>query len=145
MPGAYVMGLTIRTDTLSEMLDVAVLLATQPAPRVAIVTNAGGPGIICADACQVHGVAVPELPTSLRAKLAEFLPGEASTHNPIDMIATAAADDYRRALTALTEADACDAILVIFVPALATDADDVAEAIRPLPRRARTSRSPACS
>ena len=75
----------IRTDTLSEMLDVAALLAAQPVPRggrVAIVTNAGGPGIMCADACQVHGVEVPELPTAVRAKLAEFLPAEASTQKP---------------------------------------------------------------
>ena len=123
----------IRTDTLSEMLDVAALLAVQPAPRggrVAIVTNAGGPGIMCADACQVHGVEVPELTEAVRAKLAGFLPVEASTHNPVDMIATASAEDYRRVLTTLVQADACDAILVIFVPALLTDASDVARAIR---------------
>ena len=123
----------IRTDTLSEMLDVAALLAVQPAPRggrVAIVTNAGGPGIMCADACQVHGVEVPELTEAVRSKLAGFLPAEASTHNPVDMIATASAEDYRRVLTALVQADACDAILVIFVPALLTDAGDVARAIR---------------
>ena len=53
----------IRTDTLDEMFDVAALLSTQPLPRgdrVAIVTNAGGPGILCADACQAAGVQVPE-------------------------------------------------------------------------------------
>ena len=54
---------------------------------------------MCADACQVHGVEVPELTEAVRAKLAEFLPAEASTHNPVDMIATASAEDYRRVLT----------------------------------------------
>ncbi len=54
----------IRTDTLGELFDVAALLTKQPVPRgdrVAIVTNAGGPGIMCADACQADGVEVPEL------------------------------------------------------------------------------------
>ena len=82
----------IRTDTLHEMLDVASLLAAQPVPqgdRVAIVTNAGGPGIMCADACQADGVEVSELPPTSSQKLAEFLPPEASLGNPIDLIATA--------------------------------------------------------
>ena len=55
----------IRTDTLHDLLDVAALLAAQPVPkggRVVIITNAGGPGIMCADACQASGVEVPELP-----------------------------------------------------------------------------------
>ena len=60
----------IRTDTLHELFGVGALLASQPVPRgdrVAIVTNAGGPGILCADACQAAGVEVPELPAALRA------------------------------------------------------------------------------
>ena len=61
----------IRTDTLHELFDVAALLTTQPVPRgdrVAIVTNAGGPGIMCADACQADGVEVPELPREVQAQ-----------------------------------------------------------------------------
>ena len=94
----------IRTDTLNELFDVAELLSSQPVPRgdrVAIVTNAGGPGIMCADACQAGGVQVPVLPSEIRAELAEFLPSAASLVNPIDMIATAAAEDYRRTLRVL--------------------------------------------
>ena len=123
----------IRTDTLHEMLDVASLLAAQPVPqggRVAIVTNAGGPGIMCADACQADGVEVPELPADVKSKLAEFLPPEASLGNPIDLIATASADDYRRTLRTVIDAGVCDAILVVFVPPLVTKAVDVAVAIR---------------
>ncbi len=122
----------IRTDTLKELFDVAALLSAQPVPggaRVAIVTNAGGPGIMCADACQASGVEVPALPHELRAQLAAFLPAEASLVNPIDMIATASAEDYRRTLHALVDAKVCDAILAIFVPPLLTRADDVARAI----------------
>lgn len=123
----------IRTDTLKELFDVAALLSAQPVPggdRVAIVTNAGGPGIMCADACQANGIQVPALPGELRAKLAEFLPPSASLVNPIDMIATASAEDYHRTLGTLADADVCDAILAIFVPPLVTQASDVAAAIR---------------
>lgn len=122
----------IRTDTLTEMFDVAVLLSQQPVPagdRVAIVTNAGGPGIVCADACQAAAVQVPELSPGLSEKLAGFLPDTASLANPIDMIATASADDYRRTLTTLIESGEVDAIVVIFVPALVTEATDVGAAL----------------
>ncbi|MGN6170696.1 MAG: bifunctional acetate--CoA ligase family protein/GNAT family N-acetyltransferase, partial [Solirubrobacteraceae bacterium] len=122
----------IRTDTLQEMFAVTSLLSSQPVPRgdrVAIVTNAGGPGILCADACQAHGVAVPELSAPVRAKLAAFLPTAASARNPVDMIASASAEDYRRTLRVLIEEDACDAILAIFAPPLVTRATDVAVAL----------------
>lgn len=123
----------IRTDTLHDLFAVASLLSTQPVPagdRVAIVANAAGPGIMCADACYADGVQVPELPDPLQAALAEFLAPGASLRNPIDLVATASAEDYRRAVQALIDARVCDAILVIFVPPLVTKADDVARAIR---------------
>jgi acetate---CoA ligase (ADP-forming) len=123
----------IRADTLHELFAVASLLTTQPLPRgdrVAIVTNAGGPGIMCADACQADGVQVPELASEIQGRLLEFLPAGASARNPIDVIATASADQYRRTLQTLIELDACDAILAIFVPPLVTEAVDVAQAIR---------------
>jgi acetate---CoA ligase (ADP-forming) len=123
----------IRADTLDELFGVATLLTTQPVPagdRVAIVTNAGGPGIMCADACQAGGVGVPELPAEVRAKLSEFLPATASFGNPVDMIATASAEDYGRAVETLAGSGACDAIVTIFVPPLVTRSVDVAGAIR---------------
>jgi acetate---CoA ligase (ADP-forming) len=123
----------IRVDTLHELFSVTALLSSQPIPRgdrVAIVTNAGGPGIMCADACQADGVDVPELSPELQAQLAAALPVGASVRNPVDMIATASADDYRRTLATLIEAEACDAILTIFAPPLVTQAADVAAAIR---------------
>jgi acetyl coenzyme A synthetase (ADP forming)-like protein len=130
----------IRTDTLHDLFAVASLLSMQPVPagdRVAIVTNAGGPGIMCADACQADGVKVPELPADLQATLAKFLPAGASPRNPVDMIASASAEDYRRTIRALVKARVCDAILVIFVPPLVTEASDVARAVREV---AETSR-----
>jgi acetate---CoA ligase (ADP-forming) len=122
----------IRTDTVHEQFDVAALLADQPVPqgeRVAIVTNAGGPGILCADACQAGGLDVVELPSALRKRLASFLDRHASVANPVDMIASASAESYRRAIQELAASGACDAILAIFVPPLVTEAADVAQAI----------------
>jgi len=122
----------IRTDTMHELFDVATLLSSQPTPaggRVAIVTNAGGPGILCADACQAGGLTVIETPEAVRRRLAQFLAPEASLGNPIDLIATAAAQDYRRTIEVLEQEDACDAIIVIFVPTLVTRADDVAREV----------------
>jgi acetate---CoA ligase (ADP-forming) len=123
----------IRADTLHELFQVAALVTKQPIPRgdrVVIVTNGGGPGIMCADACQANGVAVPHLAPGLRAELAEFLPTAASVGNPVDMLATASPEDYRRALRVLLAADAADAIITIFVPPLVTRGTDVAAAIR---------------
>ena len=122
----------IRADTLHELFDVAALLTKQPVPRgerVAIVTNGGGPGIMCADACQANGVAVPRLPPAVSAQLAQFLPAAASVANPVDMLTTATADDYRRTLRVLLDADAADAIITIFVPPRVTQGTDIAAAI----------------
>ncbi len=122
----------IRTDTMHELFDVASLLSAQPVPRggrVAIVTNAGGPGILCADACQAGGLDVVELPESVRSRLHRFLAPEASLGNPVDMIATCAAEDYRRTIETLVRERAVDAIVAIFVPPLVTKASDVAREI----------------
>jgi acetate---CoA ligase (ADP-forming) len=123
----------IRTDTLSELFDVASLLATQPPPtgkRVGIITNSGGLGILCADACEGHGLEVPPLPKEVAGRLSEFLPAEASLSNPVDMIASASADDYSRTIRLLATEAGMDAVIVIFVPPLVTRAEDVALAIR---------------
>ena len=123
----------IRTDTLAELFDVATLLASQPIPsgrRVAIVTNAGGPGIMCADACESRGLEVVPLSDEVKAELAAFLPPAAALTNPVDMIATAPAEHYRRAVSVVGRRHAADAIIAIFIPPLLTQSADVAAAIR---------------
>ena len=123
----------IRTETLAELLDVASLLSSQPlpkGPRVGILTNAGGPGIMCADACDAAGLEVPELPADLRGALAEHLPPEAALANPVDMIATASAEQYRRSIDVLSAWEGIDALVVIFIRPLLTRAEEVAEAVR---------------
>jgi acetyl coenzyme A synthetase (ADP forming)-like protein len=123
----------IRTDTLGEFFDVATLLANQPRPkgnRVAILTNGGGPGILCADACEADGLVVPPVPEEMRARLAEFLAPEAGLTNPVDMIASASPEQYARSLRLLAEWDGIDAIIVLYVPVLVTKPEDIAAGIR---------------
>jgi acetyl coenzyme A synthetase (ADP forming)-like protein len=132
----------IRTDTVEELFHVGALLAHQPlpaGPRVAIVSNAGGPAILAADACEARGLSLARLAEATRANLTAFLPAAASVGNPVDMLATASADDYRRALPLLLEDPAVDSVLAIFIPPLVTQANDVAEAIA---GAARGSRKP---
>jgi acetyl coenzyme A synthetase (ADP forming)-like protein len=123
----------IRTDTLAELFDVATLLANQPSPagrRVAIVTNAGGPGILCADACEAGGLDVPALSDGLRQRLGAFLPAEASTGNPVDLLAAAPAAHYQQAVELVASSGEADALIMIFIPPLATNPVGVASAIR---------------
>ena len=127
----------IRTDTLHELFAVAQLLTTQPVPRgdrVAIITNAGGPGAMCADACQADGVDVPILSADVQQRLSAFLPPGASVSNPIDMLSLSTADDYGHCVQTLINADACDAILTIFVPSLSATAAEVAAAVSKVAR-----------
>jgi acetate---CoA ligase (ADP-forming) len=137
----------VRTETLDELLDVASLLSEQPLPqgrRVGIVTNAGGPGIMCADACDAAGLEVPETPPQVRKRLAKFTAAEAGLGNPVDLIAAAGAEEYRRAIVEMARWEGIDALIVIFIRPLATTAEDVAAAIaaavaelpRPIPVQA---------
>jgi acetyl coenzyme A synthetase (ADP forming)-like protein len=122
----------IRTDTLEEMFDVASLLANQPVPRgrrVAIVTNAGGLGIQCADTCEARGLHVPELGDETVAALGAFLPEEASVGNPVDMIASASPEDYRRAITTVAADPGIDGLIVIYIPPLEHEAPPIAHAM----------------
>jgi len=122
----------IRTDTIEELFDVAMLLANQPVPggpRVGIVTNAGGPGIMASDACESHGLEIPTLADATVAALKAFLPREASTRNPVDMIASAAPDSFEKAVRLVASDPGVDALLAIYVPPIVTRPLDVAQAI----------------
>ncbi|HZV75228.1 MAG TPA: GNAT family N-acetyltransferase [Conexibacter sp.] len=122
----------LRVDTLGELFDLAVLLDRQSlpvGPRVAIVTNAGGPGIMCADACQAAGLELPELSQALQRELAERAPSAASLSNPVDLIAAATPEAFGSSIEAIGRSGAVDAIVAVFVPPLVTHAEDVARAI----------------
>ncbi len=122
----------IRADTLSGLLDVAALLSCQPVPRgrrVAVLTNAGGLGILCADACEVAGLELPAPGEETREALAAFLPVEASVANPVDLLGSATAESFEQALPLLLADPGIDAVIALFVPAASVEAADVGAAI----------------
>jgi acetyl coenzyme A synthetase (ADP forming)-like protein len=139
----------IRVDTLDEQLDVAALLAGQPLPRgdrIAIVTNAGGPGIACADACAAAGLRVEPLGHATREALRELLPAAAAVGNPVDTLAAATEADFRRAIEAVAADPGADAVVAIFIPPLpGRRADPVLRAVRAAARRANRSGTPVLS
>jgi acetyl coenzyme A synthetase (ADP forming)-like protein len=122
----------IRTDTLEQMFEVASLLANQPLPRgrrVAVLTNAGGPGILAVDALESEDLEVVEFSSELQAKLKEGLAAEAAVRNPVDMIASAGPDQYRDALQTLLESDEIDSVIVVFIPTTPGGLDAVQRAV----------------
>ena len=122
----------LRANTIEELFDVARALDRCPLPagdRIAIVTNAGGPAIMATDACVNLGLPMAELQESTRAELARFLPASASLANPVDMIASATADQYERTLAAVLADPGVDAALVVNVTPLLGDPRDVLEAV----------------
>lgn len=123
----------IRVDTIEELFGAANLLANQPVPggdRVGIVTNAGGPGILAADALEDQGLRLPELSAELQAEIRAGLPAEASTRNPVDLIASGGPDAFEMATRAMLRSGEVDAVIVIYVPTSPEGAGTVATALR---------------
>ncbi len=122
----------IRTQTLEELFDIAALLSTQavPAgPRVGVVTNAGGPGILLADACEAHGLVLPTLSPATLETLRELLPPAAGLANPIDMVASATPEQFERAIAAVGTDPDVDAVVAIYIPLMASEPEAIAAAI----------------
>jgi len=122
----------LRARTLEELVDVAGLLASQALPRgrrVGVLTNAGGLGILCADACAAAGLELPDLAEQTREALREVLPGDGSVANPVDMLGSATATTYERAIPAVLADPRLDALIVLFVPPVVAGAPEVAAAV----------------
>ncbi len=123
----------VRVETLGEQLDVAAALVGQPLPRgerVAIVTNSGGPGIACADACAAAGLSVEPLQSATRAALRRLLPAAATVGNPLELLVAAPPADFRLAVEAVAADPGVDAVIAIYFPQLpGRDADPVIRAI----------------
>ena len=123
----------LRARTLEELVDAAALLASQPlpqGPRVGVITNAGGLGILCADACEAYGLELPTLSDETRTALASVVPGEASLANPIDLLGSATAATYDAVIGPVLADPNVDALIVLFVPPVVAGAEEVATAIR---------------
>ncbi|HLI45679.1 MAG TPA: acetate--CoA ligase family protein [Geobacterales bacterium] len=122
----------IRVDTLGEMIDVAALLSTQPLPkgkRVAVITYAGGIGVLLSDYLNDLGLELAELEESTKKSLRTFLPKEASVINPIDMIASATPDHYYMATKAVLGDENVDSLIAVFIPPMLIEPERVEEAI----------------
>ena len=122
----------IRTTTIEELFDVASLLSSQPLPRgrrVGVVTNAGGPGILAADAIESAGLSLPEFSEKLQKHLRKVLPDEASTRNPVDLIASAGPEAYAHSIESLLESDEIDAVIGIHIPTTDDPGTDIAAAV----------------
>ncbi|MDA8086762.1 MAG: acetate--CoA ligase family protein, partial [Nitrospiraceae bacterium] len=112
---------------------VTKFLSSQPypgGPNIGILTNAGGPGVLAADAAAGWGLKVPRLSGATLKRLGEFVAEAAALGNPVDMIASAPAESYLKAMRAMLEDPAIDALLVIYIPPLVTRPEDVAAAVR---------------
>ncbi|HKY33781.1 MAG TPA: acetate--CoA ligase family protein [Candidatus Polarisedimenticolia bacterium] len=122
----------LRAATIQEMFVHAQTLSKQPVPAgrgVGIVTNAGGPGILAADACENLGLVLPPLSAATIEGLRTILPAEGTPGNPIDLIASAGPERYRPAVSLALADPAVEALLVIFVSPIMIDAHAVARAI----------------
>lgn len=126
-----------RAETSEEMFDWASALASCPLPRgrrMAVLTNAGGPGVIAADALERSGLSLAELTPQTHAALASRLPPAAGLHNPIDMLASASPEIYADCLRLLLDDPNVDGVLIILPPPPMVPAESVADSLIPLIR-----------
>jgi len=122
----------IKAGSIQELFDSAMAFYSKRLPegkRLLIITNAGGPGILAADAAERSGLDLPLLPSKLLQELRSFLPGNASLYNPIDIIGDADSERYRRTLLSIIKEDFFDGLVVILTPQAMTDVEEVAKTI----------------
>jgi acetyltransferase len=122
----------LRAASIEELFDMAMAFESRGLPasrRTAVITNAGGPGILAADAMEACGLDLVELAPATVAALAPLFPAEASIRNPLDMIASATPAGYAAAMRAVLDDPNVDAVVPIFVPPFGVRQEDVATAI----------------
>jgi acetyltransferase len=123
----------LRVHNISDLFYMAEVLGRQPrpkGPRLMIVTNAGGPGVLATDALVTNGGELAELSPESHRRLDEFLPPHWSHNNPIDVLGDADADRYARALEIASQDPNSDGLLVILTPQGMTDPTQIAEGLK---------------
>jgi len=143
--GVFEQSGIVRCASIEEMFNTAQLLAYQPLARghrIAIVTNAGGPGVMATDAAVNQGLQLARFSTETVAALKKALPAAANTKNPIDVIGDAREDRYAAALEAVFADDDVDQVLVILTPQSMTNINAIARAICELRERFASTRKP---
>lgn len=122
----------IRADTIQELFDLAQIFARnklQSIKNTAIITNAGGPGVLTTDAVVANGLELAELSADTETKIEKFLPAAANCKNPIDVLGDAQADRYRFVLEALVQDDQVDSIVLLLTPQSMTEIKKTAQAV----------------
>ncbi len=122
----------VRAHTIEDLFDFAEAFARQPliaADGVCVITNAGGPGVMAADAVEHAGLKLASLAPETMATLKENLPAAASVLNPVDVLGDALADRYGMAVRAVIEDPNVNAVLVILTPQLVTEVDETASLV----------------
>jgi acyl-CoA synthetase (NDP forming)/RimJ/RimL family protein N-acetyltransferase len=128
----------IAATSLGELTETAALLAGQPlpaGPRVGIVSNAGGAGVLAADACADHGLQVVQFAAATRRRLRRLLPAGAAVAGPVDATAAVSNDTFRACLEEAAADDGVDAVLAVAVPTAISDlrtAIDAADVGKPV-------------
>ena len=128
----------IRADSIEHLFDISMAFAYQPLPqgdRIAVVTNAGGPGIMMSDALEMAGLHMAEIDGETKEKLKKLLPPAASVQNPVDVLGDAGSPVYRNAIDILLACSSVDSMIVILTPQKMTDDAGTAEAIVELSRK----------
>ncbi len=119
-------------QTTQEFLALLTLLHSSPplvSPRIAIITNAGGPGVLATDAAERAGLQLTDLDPKTVATLKASLPSAASAANPVDVLGDALGDRYKAALTAVADDPETDGIVVLLTPQVMTPCTEIANAI----------------
>ncbi len=132
----------IRAESIGQLFEFGVALARQPLPRngaVAIVTNAGGPGIMATDAIERAGLSLASLDKQTMAELRRALPPAASVLNPVDLLGDATTDRYKSALDLVLSDPNVGALIVILTPQFSTPIDEVAEIVADAAKRSPTT------
>ncbi len=122
----------IRATSVEDLFDYAVGLSAQPIPArnsVAIITNAGGPGIMATDACEKHGVNLAAFERDTTDRLKEKLPPAGSYYNPVDVLGDAKAERYRGAIEAVLADPNVASCIAILTPQAMTEIEETATAI----------------
>jgi acetyltransferase len=122
----------IRCESIKQQFDYAQCFANQPfpaGPHVAVITNAGGPGIMAADAIERQGLTFAKLSDKTTKKLAAVLPPAANLYNPVDILGDALADRYESSLSVILDDSNVDTVLVLLTPQAMTDATATAEVV----------------
>lgn len=138
----------LRCRTIEEMFNTARLITSQPVPagnRLAIVTNAGGPGVMAADAAVDCGLRLATLSQATTARLRSALPAAANVSNPIDVIGDAREDRFKAALDAVFDDENVDSVLAILTPQSMTNVVPIAETMRDAADRSASGKPMACS